>query len=1026
MGVSLRHFSPSSFLLSRRPRSASSSVLSFLLPRHRIPTRKIAITNGTARYCTATASGGSHGFRQGSSTVEFSGEWKLSVGSKTAIMVPPTMVKTGAVSAWGKGGVNQFGERNRENAKNQDDASGNYFRSFVPKMDDVQFYQTLEHQLEPRGDVTTVDREINGFAQQKSLRRPVLALPRKDGEKIDDKDVRGRQRPLVASFDGERNEKTVTISKVGKRTDLSKVRANLTKIYNRVRVVDNVSTAKEIVAKLVNQYRDLVHACDTEVSRIDVKTETPVDHGELICFSIYCGSEADFGDGKSCIWVDVLGDNGKDILAEFKPFFEDSSIKKVWHNYSFDNHIIRNYGIKLSGFHGDTMHMARLWDSSRRTSGGYSLEALTSDPRVLGGTDTKEEAELFGKISMKTIFGKGKLKKDGTEGKLVVIPPVEELQRDDREAWISYSALDSISTLKLYESMKKQLQAKKWFLDGKVVSGKNMFDFYQEYWQPFGEVLATMEAEGMLVDRDYLAQIEIVAKGEQEIAVSRFRSWASKHCPDAKHMNVGSDTQLRQLFFGGISNSCNDEDLPYEKMFKVLNVDNVIEEGKKKATKFRNIKLHRISDNPLPAERFTPSGWPSVSGDTLKALAGKVSAAYDFTEVAADDNSLEENIGDEEFMSLPDETLEAQNSDTSSVESDTSAFGTAFDAFGGGESGKEACHAIASLCEVCSIDSLISNFILPLQGSNVSGKDGRVHCSLNINTETGRLSARRPNLQNQPALEKDRYKIRQAFIASPGNSLIVADYGQLELRILAHLARCKSMMEAFVAGGDFHSRTAMNMYPHIREAVENGEVLLEWHPQPGQEKPPVPLLKDAFASERRKAKMLNFSIAYGKTAVGLSRDWKVSVEEAQETVDLWYNDRQEVRKWQELRKKEAIQNGYVLTLLGRARKFPAYRSRAQKNHIQRAAINTPVQGSAADVAMCAMLEITTNERLKELGWKLLLQVHDEVILEGPSESAEIAKAIVVDCMCKPFNGKNILSVDLSVDAKCAQNWYAAK
>lgn len=226
------------------------------------------------------------------------------------------------------------------------------------------------------------------------------------------------------------------------------------------------------------------------------------------------------------------------------------------------------------------------------------------------------------------------------------------------------------------------------------------------------------------------------------------------------------------LSFVNFCYSFNGEDLPYEKLFKVPNVDNVIEEGKKRATKFRNIKLHRISDNPLPTEKFTASGWPSVSGDTLKALAGKVSAAYDFTEVAADDNSLEENIGDEESMSLPDEILEPQTS----VESDTSAFGTAFDAFGGGESGKEACHAIASLCEVCSIDSLISNFILPLQvyfflvkimfpvclsfyrlldyvffsimqGSNVSGKDGRVHCSLNINTETGRLSARRPNLQ---------------------------------------------------------------------------------------------------------------------------------------------------------------------------------------------------------------------------------------------------------------------------------------
>ncbi|RVW42889.1 DNA polymerase I A, chloroplastic/mitochondrial [Vitis vinifera] len=214
--------------------------------------------------------------------------------------------------------------------------------------------------------------------------------------------------------------------------------------------------------------------------------------------------------------------------------------------------------------------------------------------------------------------------------------------------------------------------------------------------------------------------------------------------------------------------------------------------------------------------------------------------------------------------------------------------------------------------------------------------------------------------------------------------------------------------------------------------------------------------KDAFGSERRKAKMLNFSIAYGKTAVGLARDWKVSVREARETVERWYKERKEVLAWQEKRKKEATTLKYVCTLLGRARSFPSvhYATASQRGHIERAAINTPVQGSAADVAMCAMLEISRNARLKELGWKLLLQVwiigpgtpppnphpldwfpvpragllqvHDEVILEGPTESAEVAKAIVVECMEKPFDGKNILSVDLAVDAKCAQNWYSAK
>lgn len=176
--------------------------------------------------------------------------------------------------------------------------------------------------------------------------------------------------------------------------------------------------------------------------------------------------------------------------------------------------------------------------------------------------------------------------------------------------------------------------------------------------------------------------------------------------------------------------------------------------------------------------------------------------------------------------------------------------------------------------------------------------------------------------------------------------------------------------------------------------------------------------------------MLNFSIAYGKTVDGLSRDWKVSIAEAKKTVNRWYKEREEVLKWQEAHKKKAMKERCVHTLLGRTRNFPvatsASYSYSQNNHIQRAAINAPVQGSAADVAMCAMIQITTNERLKELKWKLLLQIHDEVILEGPSESAEEAKAIVIKCMSYPFEGRNILRVDLAVDAKCAQSWYAAK
>ncbi|XP_058093524.1 DNA polymerase I B, chloroplastic/mitochondrial isoform X2 [Magnolia sinica] len=820
---------------------------------------------------------------------------------------------------------------------------------------------------------------------------------------------------------------TYTVETTPKESGIcrNKHREQLARIYNEVLVVDDVLTAKRVVEVLTTRYKHLVHACDTEVAKIDVKQETPVGHGEIICFSIYSGPQVDFGNGKNCIWVDVL-DGGRDLLMEFAPFFKDPSIKKVWHNYSFDSHIIENYGFEVSGFHADTMHLARLWDSSRRTEGGYSLEALTGDPKVMSGANSHNEGELIaGKISMKSIFGKKKLKKDGTEGKLITIAAVEELQRGDRIPWICYSALDSMSTLRLFESLKAKLMGMDWVLDG--VSRGSMYDFYEEYWRPFGELLVKMESEGMLVDRAYLSEIEKVATMEQQIAAERFRKWASKHCPDAKYMNVGSDTQLRQLFFGGTVNSKDqNETLPEERTFKVPNVDKVIEEGKKVATKFCNIKLHKIGEE-MQTDMYTATGWPSMSGAALKTFAGKISGEYDSMDDVEGCQSADEGdeISSERTL---DEDEERGNPVASQEDADTSAYGTAYTAFGGGKEGREACHAIAALCEICSIDSLISNFILPLQGSHISGTNGRVHCSLNINTETGRLSARRPSLQNQPALEKDRYKIRQAFIAAPGNSLIVADYGQLELRILAHLANCKSMLNAFKAGGDFHSRTAMNMYPHIREAVEEKRVLLEWYPQPGEDKPPVPLLKDAFASERRKAKMLNFSIAYGKTPVGLARDWKVSVKEARETVNLWYKERREVLSWQQERKKEAHTKQCVYTLLGRTRRFPslAHASNSHRGHIERAAINTPVQGSAADVAMCAMLEISRNARLKELGWRLLLQVHDEVILEGPTESSEIAKAIVVECMSKPFYGTNFLKVDLAVSAKCEQNWYAAK
>jgi len=322
-----------------------------------------------------------------------------------------------------------------------------------------------------------------------------------------------------------------------------------------------------------------------------------------------------------------------------------------------------------------------------------------------------------------------------------------------------------------------------------------------------------------------------------------------------------------------------------------------------------------------------------------------------------------------------------------------------------------------------SIDKLLSTFLRTLP--NMTDKDSRIHTALNLNTETGRLSSKRPNLQNQPALEKDVYGVRRAFSAQKGHKLIVVDYGQLELRIMAHMTRCTSMIEAFQLGGDFHSRTAIDMYPHVKDAVDRKEVLLEWNKDKGQA--PAPMLKDKYASERRKAKTLNFSIAYGKTYMGLAKDWGVPESEAKDTIHAWYDARKEVKDWQDKTKSDARQYGYTETLLGRRRKLPDMRSRDSiaRGHAERAAINTPIQGGAADVVTMAMINIFRNTHLQDMQWKMVLQVHDEIILEGPEEEANKAYAIVKHLMEKPFDPRQ-LRVALPVDGAIVDNWYQAK
>ena len=365
-------------------------------------------------------------------------------------------------------------------------------------------------------------------------------------------------------------------------------------------------------------------------------------------------------------------------------------------------------------------------------------------------------------------------------------------------------------------------------------------------------------------------------------------------------------------------------------------------------------------------------------------------------------------------------------------------------------------------------------------------------------------------------------------------TLIIADFEQIELRVLGFLSECMSMLHNFKKGGDFHSRTAAAMYPYIQNDIDKGLITID-------DNNGKLLLKNVYPNERHQAKTLNFSIAYGKTAYGFAKDLDITLHKAQSIIDRWYADRPEVKKWQFEQRLTALKTGRVCTILGRPRylldidvtelelvnvtcdnvinnstgqknsskykysynynynynnnsidsadrylngnstlqlaeyfggeeiynqfvnyvefeyakqerynvsfglmwkrfqmdnfelfdklngeKYNRLITISQMNKIMRRAINTPVQGSAADLVMQAMLNLWNHTRLKQLNFKLLLQIHDEIVLEGPKQYVDEAIDIVRQCMENPWQGIKGPIVDFKVDIRSASTWYKEK
>ena len=284
----------------------------------------------------------------------------------------------------------------------------------------------------------------------------------------------------------------------------------------------------------------------------------------------------------------------------------------------------------------------------------------------------------------------------------------------------------------------------------------------------------------------------------------------------------------------------------------------------------------------------------------------------------------------------------------------------------------------------------------------VSEGTGRVHTSFALAAATtGRLASNDPNLQNIPVRTEEGRKIRAAFIAEPGNVLISADYSQIELRLLAHIGDIPQLKKAFREGLDIHAMTASEMFGVPVEGMP-GEI-------------------------RRRAKAINFGIIYGISAFGLAAQLAIPQDEAGAYIKTYFERFPGIRDYMNQMRVEVREKGYVSTIFGRKVNIPSIREQAvaHRQFAERAAINAPIQGSAADVIRRAMMRIPA--ALKESGLKarMLLQVHDELVFEAPEAEAEAVCALARRVMEKAPEPAVALTVPLVVDARAARNWDEA-
>ncbi len=308
-------------------------------------------------------------------------------------------------------------------------------------------------------------------------------------------------------------------------------------------------------------------------------------------------------------------------------------------------------------------------------------------------------------------------------------------------------------------------------------------------------------------------------------------------------------------------------------------------------------------------------------------------------------------------------------------------------------------HAIVPLIEEWrELTKLINTYLEPLP-ARIDPRTGRLHTTFNQTVaSTGRLSSSNPNLQNIPIRTELGSRIRDCFVAAEGMRLIVADYSQIELRLMAFLAHEPALIEAYQRGDDVHRVTA---------AAVAG----------------IPV-EQVTKAQRERAKATNFGIMYGLSAFGLSEQVDMPVDEARAFIDAYFARYPEVKLFREKLIADALQEGYVTTVFGRRRAVPELRAAAfrERSLGERLAVNSVLQGSAADIIKVAMLRVSAAFSERRMRTRLVLQVHDELVFESPDDELEVALPLVREAMCGAFAMEPPLDVSIGV----GDTWLSAK